>query len=210
MAERSEDEKIMISAIQHYSFCPRQCALIHVEQIFEENVHTIKGELAHERVDEAISRIEGGVRVEKALPLWSDRLNLVGKADLIEFQGKDQIPYPVEYKIGKIKKRNRYHSDLQLCTQAICLEEMLKVKVPKGAIYHCSSHKRREVEFTEKMRKQVEEIVTKIKELIDNGIIPPPTNDDRCRDCSLKNICLPDIPDKLKSTERVEKILFNI
>lgn len=205
----TDSRRIMVSAIQHYSFCPRQYALIHIEQVFDENVYTIRGELAHERVDESVSRTEGGVRVERALPLWSDRLNLVGKADVVEFHDNGKIPYPVEYKLGKIKKRNRYHSDLQLCAQAMCLEEMLGVRVPGGAIYHISSRKRREVEFTDEMRERVEEIVKKIRTLMDSGTIPPPVNDGRCRDCSLKNACLPEAPARLEAIAKVEEILFN-
>lgn len=200
MEEAADSRRIMVSAIQHYSFCPRQCALIHVEQVFEENVHTIKGEIAHKRVHTAETSFEGGVKVERDLPLWSERLSLVGRADVVEFPD-DKTPYPVEYKLGKIKKRNRYHSDLQLCAQGICLEEMLGVPVPRGAIYHVSSRKRREVEFTPDMRKAVAEIAGKVRDMVDSGTVPPPVDDGRCRDCSLKNVCLPKAPRALETLD---------
>src|SRR5438094_7747928 len=93
------DWDIPISAIEHYSYCPRQCALIHIEQTFDENIYTLRGNLAHERVDQVITRYDDTVRIERALPLWSRRLGLTGRADVVEFH--DSIPYPVEYKLGK-------------------------------------------------------------------------------------------------------------
>jgi CRISPR-associated exonuclease Cas4 len=201
----SDEEKIMISAVQHFSYCPRQCALIHMEQVFEENIFTIKGQIAHERVDEATTRTEKGVRVERALPLWSDKLGLIGKADVVEFH--DNIPYPVEYKLGRQKKTS-WHSDLQLCTQALCLEEMLEVEVPKGAIYHCTSHKRREVVFTESMKNQVISIILEIRKMLASETLPPPLNDWQCKDCSLKQACLPESAEISSKEKQAFKDLF--
>src|SRR3954470_4175210 len=115
---------VPISAIEHYSYCPRQCALIHVEQTFDENVYPIRGNLAHERVDAAEETVRSDVRVARSVPLWSERYGLRGKADLVEFRADG--PYPVEYKVGARRGR---HADLQLCAQALCLEEMLGVAV---------------------------------------------------------------------------------
>src|SRR5438876_12128675 len=95
-------ELVMISALEHYSYCPRQCALINIEQTFDENIYTLKGHMAHERVDQAMMRNEDDMRVERGLPLWSQRLGLTGKADVVEFH--DTVPYPVEYKLGKQRK----------------------------------------------------------------------------------------------------------
>src|SRR5438552_3319316 len=120
MAEKDTDNPIMISALEHYSYCPRQCALIHQEQTFSENLYTLRGRAVHEQVDEPEAVVEKGVRVERALPLWSNRLGLVGKADVVEFRG--ETPYPVEYKHGP--PREKEHDELQLCAQALCLEEM--------------------------------------------------------------------------------------
>ena len=182
-------DPIPLSALQHWSYCPRQCALIHVEQAFAENVHTMRGQAVHQRVDEPGFEERTGARVERALPLWCERLNLVGKADVVEFL-PDGTPYPVEYKHGR--KREKLHDDLQLAAQALCLEEMTGKPVPKGAIYHHSSRRRREVSITEALRRQVEETTVAVRALLASGVLPPPLNDARCRECSLKEICQPE------------------
>lgn len=183
----NEDELIQLSSIEHYSYCPRQCALIHIEQTFDENLYTLRGRAVHENVDIESSRMLEGVRYERALPIWSKRLNLVGKADMVEFHGN--IPYPVEYKSGR--HRAGHHENLQLCAQAICLEEMLGVIVEKGAIFWHASRERKEIVFTEDMRKKVEEVAAAVHRMIAERIVPPPVNDKRCKDCSLKESCLP-------------------
>ena len=124
---------VPISAIEHFSYCPRQCALIHVEQTYHENVYTIRGSLAHQRVESAETTVEHGIRVVREIPLWSERYRLRGKSDAVEFRRAG--PFPVEYKVGR---PHGIHADLQLCAQALCLEEMLGVGVPVGAIYHLS------------------------------------------------------------------------
>ena len=149
------DDAIAISALQHYSYCPRQCALIHAEQAWDENVYTLRGQAVHQQVDTPESRAEGEVRVERALPLYSRRLGLVGRADVVEFL-PDGTPFPVEYKHGP--RRARQHDDLQLAAQAMCLEEMLGRPVPCGAIFHHSSRRRREVVITAALRATVEEM----------------------------------------------------
>ncbi|HMV13145.1 MAG TPA: CRISPR-associated protein Cas4 [Nitrosomonas sp.] len=184
------DEPIMLSALQHYSYCPRQCALIHVEQAFDENVHTMRGNTVHQRVDEPGSESFEGVRSEKALPIWSERLGLIGKCDIVEFYSNGRI-YPVEYKHGK--KRAKAHDDIQLAAQAICLEEMTGKTVTHGAIYHHSSRRRREVVINELLRQQVEETVQAVRALLVSGKLPPPVNDVRCKECSLKEICQPEV-----------------
>lgn len=192
-------DPIMLSALQHYSYCPRQCALIHVEQAFAENVHTMRGNAVHERVDEPGFEEKIGVRVERALPVWSERFGLIGKCDVVEFL-PDGTPYPVEYKHGR-KKRVKLHDDLQLAAQAMCLEEMTGREVRRGAIYHHTSRRRREVEITAELRRKVEETVTAVRAMLSSGNIPPPVNDDRCRECSLNGICSPEVlaaEDKLR------------
>lgn len=184
----SEDEIVMISAIEHYSYCPRQCALIHVEQVFDENLFTLRGRQAHERVDTSGYEQEGGVRVERALPLWCDRLGLIGKADDVEFHSDGTI-YPVEHK--QRKRRDSIHDALQLCAQAACLEEMFGRPVEKGAIYHLGSHRRREVTFDDELRERMEETVIRVREDLRRGMTPPPVNDARCPNCSLIDACVP-------------------
>lgn len=190
----------MISALQHYSYCPRQCALIHVEQVFDENVYTLRGRAVHERVDEPDSQLEDGVRVERALPLFSQRLGLMGKADVVELHAGD-VSYPVEYKHGP--RRPKEHDDLQLAAQAMCLEEMTGKKVTHGAIYHHGSRRRREVEITDALRKQVEETTAAVRALLKSGVLPPPVNDERCRHCSLNEICQ---PEALAETEKLHAL----
>ncbi len=188
MAE-GDDDPIMISALEHWSYCPRQCALIHVEQTFEENLYTMRGQAVHKRVDEPESEIVAGVRVERAVPLWSKRLGLIGKADVVEFHG--DTPYPVEYKHGP--RREKEHDDLQVCAQALCLEEMTGKEVLRGAIYHHSSRRRREVAFTPALRRHVEEAIAGIRLMLGSGRLPPPVNDRRCERCSLRESCMPSV-----------------
>lgn len=183
-----DDDTIPISALNHYLYCPRRCALIHMEQTFAENVHTLRGNALHENADEVASSSEDGVQVERALPLYSDKLGLVGKADVVEFHAGD-VPYPVEYKQGR--KKQYSNDDLQLAAQAMCLEEMTGKPVPKGAIYHHSSRRRREVEITDALRQQVADTTAAVRALLQSGVLPPPVNDKRCDQCSLKEICQP-------------------
>jgi CRISPR-associated exonuclease Cas4 len=182
------DEPIPLSALQHWAYCPRQCGLIHLEQAFADNVHTARGQAVHHLVDTPGYEIKSGVRVERALPLWSDRHNLIGKADLVEFHPDGRI-YPVEFKHGA--KRQKLHDDIQLAAQAMCLEDMLGRPVPKGAIFHASSHRRREVNITESLRALVIETVAAIRAMLASTRLPPPVNDARCKECSLKDICQP-------------------
>jgi len=184
----NEIELIMLSSLEHYSYCPRQCALIHAEQVFDENIYTLRGRAAHERVDEGVATTENDVRVERSLPLWSKRLGLVGKADVVEFRNGD-LPYPVEYKHGP--RRRKEHDELQLCAQALCLEEMLGQQVPKGAIFHHSSRRRREVVFAQVLRAKVEVAVKEIRKILSAEKLPPAANDARCKNCSLYESCLP-------------------
>jgi CRISPR-associated exonuclease Cas4 len=185
-----DDEAVFvpISALEHYSYCPRQCALIHVEQTFEENLFTIKGQIAHERVDTAGDRVTRGVRVARALPLWSERLGLQGKADLVEFH--ETGPYPVEYKLGH---RHGIHADLQLCAQALCLEEMLETPVTVGAIFYHALHRRHEVKIDAALREATLGVIEAVREMLQAQRLPVAPNDARCPQCSLLNACLPQV-----------------
>src|SRR5262245_52641047 len=169
LPEHDENDLIMISALEHYSYCPRQCALIHVEQSFEENLFTLRGRVVHEQVDTPEVKVEKGVRVERALPLWSNRLGLTGKADVVEFHS--DTPYPVEYKHGP--RREKEHDNLQLCAQAMCLEEMTGQVVSQGAIFHHNSRRRREVQFTPALRQKVEQYVAEIRAMLASRTLPP-------------------------------------
>ncbi|WP_028986363.1 CRISPR-associated protein Cas4 [Thermicanus aegyptius] len=186
----ADDGWIMLSALQHYVYCPRQCALIHLEQTFEENIFTLRGNRVHERVDTPDDEQLPDRRVERALPIWSERLGLIGRADCVEFLS-DGTPYPVEYKIGK--RASKQADQVQLCAQALCLEEMFGLPVPKGALYYYQSRRRLEVEMTRTLRNLVEQTVSHVREMLQMQHLPPPVNDTRCRDCSLQEVCLPQV-----------------
>lgn len=183
-------DPIPLSALNHWAYCPRRCGLIHMEGEFTDNIHTSRGNAEHDRVDRA-AHITGraGARVEYALPVWSDRLGLIGKCDVVELW-PDGTVFPVEYKHGP--KRKWLNDDLQLAAQALCLEDMLGRVVPRGAIYHASSHRRREVAITSALREKVIETAEAIRAMLAAGRLPPPVNDARCRECSLKEICQPE------------------
>jgi len=183
----SDEERVMISALEHYAYCPRQCALIHVEQSYEENVFTLRGDRAHERADEPDTEVRDGVRVERSLPLFSDEYGLTGRADVVEFD--DGMPYPVEYKHGK--QRRHEPARIQLCAQALCLEEMTGRDVPTGAIYHTSAHRRQEVLLTDVLRAKTKDTIRAVREQLREHRVPPPVNDERCPPCSLQEVCMP-------------------
>lgn len=194
-------DPIPISALQHWSYCPRQCALIHIEQAFADNVYTARGNAAHALVDQPRVERADTVRIERAMPLWSERLGLIGKADLVEFDAQG-TPYPVEYKHGP--RRQHIHDDIQLAAQAMCLEEMTGKPAPLGAIYHFSSRRRREVSIDEALRGAVEQVVMAVRTMLDSGQLPPPVNDARCRNCSLIELCQ---PAALSARSRYHKLL---
>ena len=199
----SEEDFIMISALQHYVFCPRQCALIHTEQVWTESGLTAEGRLMHERVHEEGNESRGNVRIARGVPLRSLRPGLVGMADVVEFHRIDKNlwqPFPVEYKRGKPKPD---HSDMvQLCAQAICLEEMLSVSIPEGAIFYGRTRRRLDVVFDDALRKETEETAQKAHELIKSGVTPPPVYAKRCESCSLIKECMPKNIEKRSPVKR--------
>ncbi len=188
-----DNDPTPLSALQHWSYCPRQCALIHLEQAFEENVYTLRGQAVHNRADQAGVTLRADLRVERALPLFNDRLGLVGKADVVEFL-EDGTPYPVEYKHGSRNKKAAIAAcdDLQLAGQALCLEEMSGKPVPEGALFYASSKRRRVVPITSELRDAVETATREIRAMLATGTTPPPVNDERCRACSLRDLCQPE------------------
>ena len=198
-----DDDLIMISALQHYVFCPRQCALIHIEQVWRESGLTAEGRIMHEKVHEEGNESRGSVRIARGLPLRSLRLGLVGVADVVEFRkvakGTWQ-PFPVEYKRGKPKPD---HCDaVQLCAQAMCLEEMLSIAIPEGALFYGRTRRRADVVFDDKLRRETEETAAKTRDLIMAGRTPPPVYGKRCESCSLIGECLPKKIEKNISVKR--------
>jgi CRISPR-associated exonuclease Cas4 len=180
--------EVPISALEHYSYCPRQCALIHVEQTYDENLYTIKGQLAHERVESDVESRDRGVDVLRGIPLWSEHHGLVGKSDVIEL--RPEGPYPVEYKSGR---PHGQHAAVQLCAQALCLEEMLARHVARGAIYWAAARRRVEVEFDPSLRRRTVDIISAVRVILERQSIPPAVNDARCPKCSLIHSCLPSV-----------------
>jgi CRISPR-associated exonuclease Cas4 len=198
-----EEDFIMLSALQHYVFCPRQCALIHIEQMWMENQFTAEGRIMHERVHKEGSESRADVRIARGVPLRSLRLGLVGMADVVEFHHTGPglwQPFPVEYKRGKPKPD---HSDsIQLCAQAICLEEMLGLGVYTGALFYGKTRRRQDVTFDEPLRAEVERTADEVHGLLSSGRTPEPVYAKRCENCSIVADCLPKQLGNHKSARR--------
>ena len=189
-------DPIPLSALQHWQYCPRQCGLIHLEQVFDDNVHTLRGQAVHARADQPGVETAKGVRVERALPLWNDAMGLIGKADVVEFLA-DGVPYPVEYKHGSRNKAADIAAcdDLQLAAQALCLEAMLGKSVNEGALYYASSKRRRVVPIAASLRSAVVQTADAVRDMLATGQLPPPLGPEqavrRCKACSLIDRCQP-------------------
>lgn len=185
---RAEDGLLPISALQHYLFCPRQCALIHVEQIWADDAATADGRVVHERVDAGQADRRAGVRSVRGLVLRSLTHGLAGKADVVELAG--DIPYPVEYKRGRPKVHRA--DEIQLCAQALCLEEMFGVAVPEGALFYAATKKRAKVAIDAQLRALTLATARHAAAMLAAGTTPPPVAKPACRRCSLHNACQPD------------------
>ena len=192
----TELDQIPLSALQHWVYCPRQCGLIHLEQVFDENVHTLRGQAVHAKVDRPGVETAKGIRVERALPLWHDLLGLVGKADVVEFAAGG-VPYPVEYKHGSRNKAADIAAcdDVQLAAQAMCLEAMMGLAIVEGAIFYATSKRRRVVTITSQLRAQVEQVTRAIRDMFATATLPPVLDAEhavrRCKACSLFERCQP-------------------
>jgi len=191
-----EVEQVPLSALQHWQYCPRQCGLIHLEQVFDDNVHTLRGQAVHAKVDKPGVDTAKGVRVERALPLWHDALGLVGKSDVVEFLA-DGVPYPVEYKHGSRNKASDIAAcdDLQLVAQGMCLQAMTGKPVNEGALYYATSKRRRVVVITDQLRADVAQAADAIRKMLASGQLPPPLASaqaaSHCKACSLLDRCQP-------------------
>jgi len=199
---------VPLSALQHLLYCERQCALIHVERVWVENRYTAEGRLLHERSDAGGTESRGEVRIARGLGLRNARLGLVGRADVVELhrvadegsaagaelpgvEGRWR-PVPVEYKRGRPKDRRC--DEVQLCAQALCLEEMLGVEISEGALFYGKTRRRARVVFDEALREETERAAARVREIVEAGEVPPPVADERCTRCSLVEICLPFAP----------------
>lgn len=202
------DETISISALQHLAYCPRQFALIHVEQAWEENFFTAQGQILHERVDAGVPEQRGNVRYERAVAVYSQQLGLSGKLDLLEIEGKTVKRYfPVEYKRGKPKVED--WDKIQLCAQAMCLEEMRTIAIEEGALWYWQERKRTQVILDDLLRAATLQVASQARDILSTGITPPPTiHKSRCKACSLQDICMPDVLRKDHSVTYIQQ-LFN-
>ena len=185
-----EDESIPISALQHYAFCPRQCALIHIEQEWQDNALTTFGQLEHERVDSGERSARHGVRSVRTLPLVSVQLGIIGVADLVEYEQREPLRItPIEYKHGRPKLHKA--DEIQLCAQALCLEEMHSCHIQTGYLYYRATRKRHRINFTPELREATYRTILRTRELFETRHLPPAEKRPECTSCSLYNICLP-------------------
>lgn len=203
----------MLSALQHFVFCRRQWALIHLEQQWQDNVRTVEGNLMHRRAhDEKQFERRGDLLIMRGLRVRSERLHATGICDVVEFRRHPQgivllgeegqwQPYPVEYKRGSPKAHDA--DELQLCAQAMCLEEMLLCTIPEGSLYYGETRRRTRVAFTSEMRQRVESLLSEMQQYTERGYTPRPKPTKACNACSLKDVCLP----KLHRTTSVDAYL---
>ncbi len=202
----TEEDLLPLSGLQHLAFCERRWALIHLEQQWEENLFTAEGKLLHEKAHSAEIESRPEVVVRRTLPLRSFRLGLSGQADIVEFLPCETLepgvpmarrkglwkPYPVEYK----RTRDKYGSmayHIQLCAQALCLEEMLQVPVPAGAVFDGKAKRRDVVNFAEPLRQEVERLAARMHQVLQSGRTPQAVFAKKCEGCSMKPVCLPSI-----------------
>lgn len=193
------DDFVFLSALNHYLYCPRRCALIHIEQLWDENLFTTEGRIMHDKVDTANRESRGNIRIECGVPIRSLKLGLIGKADVVEFHkhGDKWIPFPVEYKRGKPKMDDC--DKVQLCAQAICLEEMLNVEINNGDLFYGRTRRREDVVFDRKLRMETEDAAEKVHALIESRSTPKPEYSKKCKKCSLYEQCMPKVSRKASS-----------
>lgn len=211
-------ELLALSLLNDYLYCPRRAALKLIEGWREANEHTVQGDIVHEHADLPGYEVTKGVTLLRGLPIWSERLGLSGKCDIVEvgpIRGNSTLVirdlkslYPVEYKKGR--RRQFENDDAQLCAQAICLEEMFNMAIPRGAVFHADSKRRREVEFTAELRTLIERSVGELRDLISAGNVPLAIFKPACEECSLFNVCLPKLTSQPIKFHRAAAKLFEI
>ena len=194
-----------LSLLNDFLYCARRAALKAIEGVRSENKHTVLGDIVHEHADLPGYEIAKGVTLLRALPVWSERLGLSGKCDVVE-RHTDGSLAPIEYKKGK--RRVFENDDAQLCAQALCLEEMTSRRVDRGAVFHAASKRRREVEFTLELRALVERSLAELRGLLDSQRVPAALFKPACEECSLFEICLPKAASEDSRAERLARQLF--
>lgn len=200
----TEDDFIMISALQHYVYCPRQCGLIHVDDVWHENLYTVRGNILHEKVDTDTYETRGTKKTVRGLRIHSFRLGITGRCDVVEFKetkNGDEI-MPVEFKSGEPK--NDISDKVQLCAQVFCLEEMLNTKITHGAFFYGKIRRRDVVEIDNELRLQTERIIASVREIVSKKILPAAEYSAKCRNCSLQDICQPKAMNKRKLQQYIK------
>jgi CRISPR-associated exonuclease Cas4 len=206
----SEDDLLHIRGLQQFLYCKRRCALLFLEQLWADNFFTAKGIIMHEKVHDDKYERKKDFRIERDIYIKSYALGLIGKSDVVEFHksgGEKVIPFPIEYKSGKAKTDDT--DKVQLCAQALCLEEMLKTTISKGAIYYGKTRNRLDVEFDEALRNETISLSREFHAFIDGGITPKPEYSKKCDNCSFKDLCLPEVFDRKKSVKQYLKDIIN-
>lgn len=204
-AKTEEPDALALSLLNDFLYCPRRAALKAIDGCWGQNAHTVKGELAHEHADLPGYEVAKRVKLLRALPIFSDRLGLSGKCDIVEQNGNGTL-CPVEYKKGP--RRKFINDDAQLCAQALCLEEMFGRVVPRAAIFHAASKRRRDVELTPQLRQTTEKAIAALHVLLETGTIPPAVFKPACGECSLYEICLPKLTSRPKGLAQAAMRLF--
>ena len=187
----AEEDFVLISALQHYVFCPRQCGLIHVERAWEENLYTARGEIFHHKVDTDSFESRGIKKTVRGMRIHSYQFGITGRCDVVEFH-ETEIGLkiiPVEYKSGKSKKD--FSDKVQLCAQTLCLEEMLHVEITEGAFFYGTTRRREKIEIDEELRVRTNDVISTVRHIVNNSICPLAKYTSKCRNCSLRDICQP-------------------
>ncbi|HEY3374205.1 MAG TPA: CRISPR-associated protein Cas4 [Candidatus Aquicultor sp.] len=189
--DEADRELIAVSSLSQYSYCPRRCALIFTEQLWDENIFTARGQIMHEKVDSADHESRGNVRLEYAVPLRSIKLGLIGRADVIEFHKTEDgwDVFPVEHKLGKPKPDSS--DKVQLCAQAMCLEEMMGISIESGALFYGRTRRRLDVAFDRDLRADTETTARLVHELLASGLTPKAEYSAKCKNCSMVELCVP-------------------
>ncbi|HFC8518707.1 TPA: CRISPR-associated protein Cas4 [Neisseria weaveri] len=198
---------IPLSALQHYAFCPRQCALIHNEQAWAENFLTAQGRALHERVDGGEPETRKGVRFERSVHVSAENLGVHGVLDMVERDIQTGRLKPVEYKRGKPKPEP--FDEIQLCAQALCLEEMTGQTVAEGALWYMQTRHRVSIVFSDGLRAETLDTIAQVRWLLESGITPPPEYGKRCKACSLIEVCQPKLVEKDRSVGYVAGLFYS-
>lgn len=207
----------MLSGLNHFMFCRRRWALVHIEQLWNENEYTLDGHYMHERVhDASFTESRGSVLLSRGMPVRSTSLNITGVCDMVELhkdpqgvsiQGREGTwrLYPIEYKRGKPNERGA--DEMQLCAQAMCLEEMFVTEIPEGAVFYGETHRRLPVVFTEELRQMVRASLEEMHQLFERGYTPKAKMTRACKNCSLVELCQPGLSKQVSPSEYVRRML---